>query len=204
MDAIGPASALSPSTAPRTTNSFSELGSDDFFKLLITQLTNQDPLAPTGNEELLRQISSIRDIELSTTLTHSLQSLTGQQNVASASSLLGQYVTGVPGPDGVPTSGLVVGLRFAEGGRPLLLLSNGTEMALEQVSTVQPPLAAAEAFVGLTVTGVDRRKPQQPEVVEGIVTGARLDEQREAVLELDSGASLRLRDLVGVVATTTE
>lgn len=40
-----------------------ELTSQDFLKLLVTQLTYQDPLDPMGNEELLRQISSIREIE---------------------------------------------------------------------------------------------------------------------------------------------
>ncbi len=43
---------------------FSALGSTEFFKLIITDLLNQDPLNPTDNQKLLEQISLIRDIEM--------------------------------------------------------------------------------------------------------------------------------------------
>jgi len=181
-------------------NSFEDLGSSDFLKLLLTQLTNQDPMEPTGNEELLRQISSIREIELSTTMTDSLRALAGQQHVSSTSSMIGQYVTGMPDADGVSSRGLVVGVRFGEGGKPTLLLSGGTELPLDQVSMVEPPLRAAEAFVGQTIVGVDTRDAKNPQVVEGVVTAARLDEKGEVLLELDSGGDLRLRDVVTVQA----
>ena len=148
MESISASSLLSPSTPPKASNSFDELGSQDFLKLLIAQLTNQDPMEPTGNEELLRQISSIREIELSTTLTDSLRVLTGQQHVTSAASMIGQYVSGQSGSNGEPSGGLVVGVRFADGGRPVLLLSNGVEMPLDQVSLIQPPLQVAEALIG--------------------------------------------------------
>jgi hypothetical protein len=153
-----------------------------------------------GNEELLRQISSIREIELSTTLTDSLRALTGQQNFGSASALVGQYVTSLPDENGVVERGIVVGVRFAPGGGPVLLLGNGTEMPLERVSTVEPPLRAAEALIGQAVVGVDRRDRSNPEVVEGIVTGARTDASGEVMLELDTGRDLRFRDLVSVAS----
>ena len=88
-----------------------DLRSEDFFQLLITQLTNQDPFEPTENEDLLRQISSIRDIELSTVLTNSLHLLTGQQRFSSASSLIGRHVTGLPDADGAVMRGMGVGIR---------------------------------------------------------------------------------------------
>jgi flagellar basal-body rod modification protein FlgD len=203
MESVSAASLLSPSTAPKAANSFSDMGSGEFLKLLITQLTSQDPMQPMGNEELLRQISSIREIELSTTLTESLRSLTGQQNVTAASSMIGQYVTGAPGANGQVSSGLVVGVRFADGGRPVLLLSNGVEMPLEKVSLIQPPRQAAEALVGRTVMGIDQRDPKKPQVVEGVVTAARVDDKGEAFLELDTGGELRLRDLVSVTTGAT-
>lgn len=117
MELINPTSTSFTTNQPPLPvrdNAATAMDSQDFFKLLITQLTNQDPFEPTGNDELLRQISSIRDIELSTTLTDSLRSLTGQQRFTSASTLIGQFVTGVPGPDGVVDSGLVIGIRFGD------------------------------------------------------------------------------------------
>ena len=100
MQAIGATSLLTPTAAPQNSAAFADLGSQDFLKLMLTELTNQDPLQPTDNEALLRQISSIRDIEMSTSLTDTLQKLAGQQQIGAASSVIGQFVTGVPGADG--------------------------------------------------------------------------------------------------------
>jgi flagellar basal-body rod modification protein FlgD len=200
VDAIDTSVLLEPSTGSRGSNAFADLGSEDFLRLLITQLTTQDPMEPTGNEEMLRQIASIRDIELSTALTESLSILTGQQRFTSASTLIGQYVTGVPGSDGTTPAGIVTGVRFEADGRPILRLAGGAEMSLDQVSTIEPPFRAGEALIGRSVVGVDRRDPSNPEVVEGVVASARMDEQGEVVLELDSGQLLRLRDFVSVTS----
>jgi flagellar basal-body rod modification protein FlgD len=190
--------SAAPSSPARPANGASALGSDDFFQLLITQLTNQDPLEPTGNEELLRQISSIREIELSTTLTESLRALTGQQQFGSASSLIGQYVTGLA-QDGTIRGGIVQGIRF-DGGNAVLHLSNGAELPLAQLNTIESPLSAAQALVGQRVVGISRSGTSQTELVEGVVTGATADSRGEATLELDTGESLALRDVFGVQA----
>lgn len=201
MDPISSSGALTASPSTQGSASFAALGSDDFLRLLITQLTHQDPLAPTGNEELLRQISSIRDIELSTTLTRSLQNLTGQQNFASASALIGRFVTGQGGPDGEAISGVVAGVRFDGAGRAVLQLANGAELGLDQVTAIEPPERIAETLVGQTIIGVDRRKPAEPQSLEGVVTGVRTDGAGgEVLLELDTGKDLRLRDVLGVRA----
>lgn len=199
MEAINAiSSSLSPQ--PSGSTSFGDLGSDDFLKLLIMQLRYQDPMEPVDNSEMLQQISSIRDIELSTTLTESLQRLTGQQRFASASSLIGQYVTAAAGDDGIARSGIVVGVRFTESGRPLLQLAGGDEIAMDQVSMIESPLQVAESLVGQGVVGVDSRDPSNPEVVEGVVTGVRMDEQGEVLLELDTGQDLRFRDVIGTAS----
>jgi len=200
VQAIGATNMLSPTAAPQKSAAFADLGSQDFLKLMLTELTNQDPLQPTDNEALLRQISSIRDIEMSTSLTDTLQKLAGQQQIGSASSLIGQFVTGTPGADGVVTRGLVVGVRFADGGKPVLMLSSGGQLPMEQLGSIQPPLQAAQKLIGQSVVGVDTRDPAKPKAVQGVVTGARVDEKGEALLELDSGSDLRLRDLVDVVS----
>lgn len=191
-------SAASQVRSAPTSRSAAELGSEDFFKLLITQLTNQDPLEPTGNEELLRQISSIREIELSSKLTDSLAALSGQQQFAASSSLIGRFVTGRDNGGGTVAQGMVVGVRFANDGAPILRLADGSELAIENVATIESPLAVGQTLVGRTVTGVDQRDLSDPRLIEGVVTSAILDENGEAVLELDSGESIRLRDVLSV------
>ena len=200
MDISGVTAEPASSSVVGGSRSIAALGSDDFFRLLIAQLANQDPLEPVGNEELLGQISSIREIELSATLTESLRSLTSQQGFGSASALIGRYVTGLPGPDGVVESGLVVGLRIAADGRPVLQLSGGAELSLDRFATIELTVSAGEALGGKSIVGVDRRDPADPELVEGVVTGVRVDENSEVLLELDTGEDLRLRDFVSVAA----
>jgi len=198
------AASLATSASPASSaSSMAALSSRDFLQLLVTQLTHQDPLEPMGNEELLRQISSIRDIELSTTLSDSLRNLTGQQRFASASGLIGQYVSTRPDESGTTVSGVVSGVRFASNGEAILVLSNGVETPLTQVAGIQAPVQAAETLIGQHVSGIDRRDPSDPQAVEGVVTGARVDEQGDLILELDSGDALRMRDLVGTAPEAT-
>lgn len=203
METISATSLLSsqPVSSRPAGSSIAALDSDDFLKLLITQLTNQDPLAPTGNEEMLRQISSIRDIELSTTLTETLQKMAGQQSIGSASSLMGQFVTGIPNPDGTVDRGMVVGIRFNVGGSPMLVLSNGLELSVDQIDTIEAPLHAGQALMNQNIVGVDRRDSADPQRVEGVVTSVKTNKQGEILLELDSGQDLRLTDVFGVIAT---
>lgn len=173
------------------------LGSDDFFQLLIAQLTNQDPLEPSSNQDLLNQISSIRDIELSTNLSNSLSALSGQQRFASAASLIGKYVSGDAGEDGAGAiSGLVQSVRFDADGSAILQLEDGQEIPLESVSTVMEGARAAEALIGRYLSALDRTDPNDPQVVEGVATGVSTDEAGRVMIELDSGVQVRLSDVL--------
>ncbi|EAQ82028.1 putative basal-body rod modification protein FlgD [Blastopirellula marina DSM 3645] len=65
---------------------------DQFLKLMIAELQNQDPMEPMKNSEMLEQIGQIRNItateQLSTTLTNVLDG----QNILSATTLIGGQV----------------------------------------------------------------------------------------------------------------
>lgn len=206
MEAINSTTAVSQPNGAGTTNTLGALGSEDFLKLLIVQLTNQDPFEPVGNDELLRQISSVRDIELSTAQTSSLEKLTeslgalaGRQQFESVSALIGQHVTGQPDASGAAPSGVVVGIRFADGAEPVLQLDTGAELPADKVVAVQTPLGVGEALVGLVVRGLDRRDPASVEPVEGVVASAEVEERGGVLLQLDSGESLRLRDVLSAL-----
>lgn len=197
IPAIGSSNGLT-ATSATSSNPTSALGSQDFFQLLITQLTNQDPLEPTGNEELLRQIASIREIELSSTLTESLRGLSGQQQFGSASSLIGKYVTGTDAR-GVLSGGVVSAVQFAPGGQPVLQLSNGIQIPMPQLSSIQSTADAAATLVGLRVRGIVYDGGAS-EVVDGVVTGVGSDARGEPRLELDTGERIDLRAVLEVEA----
>jgi len=202
MDIASAIASASPTTTDPTgaggNDALAGLGSRDFLSLLITQLRSQDPLDPVSNQELLSQISSIRDIEMSTTMTQSLRDLTGQQRFASASSLIGQFVTGTPGEDGVTPNGIVVGVRFLSDGQPMLQLADGGELPVSRLSSIEAPAQAAERLIGQAIVGVDRRDPSKPQVVRGVVSGVGAADSGEVMLELDTGHDLRFRDFVGL------
>jgi flagellar basal-body rod modification protein FlgD len=85
------------STAPASgySDAWNQVNLDDFVSLLVTELRNQDPLEPMKNQEILQQISQIREIESNQRLTETLASVLLGQNVATAANLLEQNIVGV-------------------------------------------------------------------------------------------------------------
>src|SRR5262245_29647322 len=93
--AVAPVSgSTTPQIVDKDKIGFNSLGSDTFLKLLITQLQNQDPTQPVGNEELLNQLSMMRNLQASVELSDSLKTMSANQQVASGAAFLGKIVTG--------------------------------------------------------------------------------------------------------------
>jgi flagellar basal-body rod modification protein FlgD len=138
------------------------MGSEDFFKLLITELQSQDPMKPTDNQQLMQELSTIRSMEQNAALNKTLQSLAAEQRFGATSSLIGHYVAGtVTDNSGNPyeIQGLVIGVRFDDGGNAILELHNGRSLpaaAVEQVTLVEnlpaDILAQLEAELGRDLT----------------------------------------------------
>ena len=87
----------SPSTAATTGKS--ALGKDDFLKLLIVQLRNQDPMDPMKGTEFATQLAQFSSVEqlsnINTSLTESIsanQVMTQSINNALASTMIGKSV----------------------------------------------------------------------------------------------------------------
>ena len=62
-------------------NGFNALSSEDFIKIIFTELANQDPFQPNDSSALLEQLNSIRSIESDTKLIDKLEDLDDVQNV---------------------------------------------------------------------------------------------------------------------------
>lgn len=78
----------------RQVDAINNLELDHFLDLMIAELQNQDPLNPLDNSQMLQQISQIREVGATDRLTETLDTLLLRQNVASATSLIGQHVEG--------------------------------------------------------------------------------------------------------------
>jgi len=100
------AAQQAPPPAANASDPFNELGIDQFLGLLIAELQNQDPLSPTENSDIVAQIGQIRTIGATDQLTNTLASLSANQELVTASSLIDQQVTGLA-DDGTEVRGIV-------------------------------------------------------------------------------------------------
>src|SRR6476659_8925141 len=66
------------------------LGKDDFMKLLMAQLKNQDPMKPMEDKEFITQLAQFSSLEATQTMTAQLEELTGAQMLVQAATLIGK------------------------------------------------------------------------------------------------------------------
>ena len=87
----------STDTALRETspNGFSSLSSEDFIRIMFTELANQDPFQPSDSSALLDQMNSIRSIESNIQLMDRLDTLVFENKLSSAASLIGKTIQGI-------------------------------------------------------------------------------------------------------------
>jgi flagellar basal-body rod modification protein FlgD len=88
---IGSTNSSSSSTAG-TNDALRGLDMDQFLKLMIAELQNQDPLNPMDNSQILEQIGQLRSIGATSQLSDTLGAVLMGQNVTTASSLIDRNV----------------------------------------------------------------------------------------------------------------
>jgi len=79
-------------------NSEDGLGRDAFLQLLLTQVSNQDPLEPLDNTEMVAQLAQFSALEQMSNVASGVETLSGnidQLNFINASNLLGKEITGL-------------------------------------------------------------------------------------------------------------
>lgn len=143
------ATAIAEPAISQSRPAIERIKSEDFFRLLIAELQQQDPFEPTKTSDMIGSVSRIRDMEQSQQLVATLAQLTRQQRTAGAGDLLGKYVEAVRlGADGTPAliAGVVTGVRFATDGTAVLELDTGQTVRasdVRRISTVDGAHAAA-------------------------------------------------------------
>jgi len=181
-------------------NAFAELSSEEFVKIMVEELSNQDPFEPNDSAALLEQIGSIRGIEAQNKLETSLESLVLQSSVSQAGGLIGKSVQGLNTNNDV-VSGVVTSLTI-ENGKPVLKLDSGASLGFERLTDVGNLTDADTLIVqqllnnlaildssnltGKLVAGVDG----SGNAIEGVVTSVQLEEDGSITLELDTGQSM--------------
>ncbi|MDR0764219.1 MAG: flagellar hook assembly protein FlgD [Synergistaceae bacterium] len=112
-------------SAKKTTGD-SSLDKEDFLKLLVAQLTHQDPTNPMQDTEFVSQLATYSGLEQQMNMNKNLETLIASQNAntaASAMSLIGSIV-GFTDDDGMLQTGQVAFLDIVNGEVNLVLTDN--------------------------------------------------------------------------------
>ena len=130
-----PAAASSGSGAGTTAGT---AGTDTFLKLLVAQLSNQDPMQPMDNQSFITELAQFNSVEQMINLNQSVQAQAGAQQAAQGVAMLGKTITySVPGiGQASPTTGqgIVTAVNLANG--QVQLQVNNKAVPLSQVTAV--------------------------------------------------------------------
>jgi flagellar basal-body rod modification protein FlgD len=118
------------------------LDMEQFLKLLIAEMQNQDPLNPMENSEMLQQISQIRSVGATDKLTGTLDAVLLGQNLSNGSSLIGKKVKGLD-DDAKPIEGIVDRVTVAGGVTKVHI--GDKSMGLKNVGEILPAPADTAA-----------------------------------------------------------
>ena len=69
-----------------------ELGKDDFLKLLLAQLSNQDPTSPMENTQFIAQMAQFSSLEQMTNMSNEFTKLATMLNSSEAVTVIGKTV----------------------------------------------------------------------------------------------------------------
>ncbi len=147
MDAVSSlGGGAAAQAAPNTPNAFSDLTSEEFVKIMFTELSNQDPLKPNDSSALLEQMANLRSIQSDLELGKRLDALTTRNELAAAGGLIGKLVSGLT-ESGERIIGAVRSVSRTKDG-PVLNLDNGARVAFSRVDEMAEPAPAGDAGGG--------------------------------------------------------
>lgn len=133
IDAIN----ASASGSSAGTSAFSALSSEDFTKIILQELSRQDPLEPSDTSTLIQQLSGLRSIQSDMDLGDKLQDLVRQNEFASATTLLGTRVTG-RSIDNIEVEGIVKSVVRSSYGA-VVTLQDSTRMLVSDIDQIVRP-----------------------------------------------------------------
>ena len=128
-------SAISaPQNSASTNLQASSLGLQDFLKVLLTQLSYQDPLKPMDNQEFMAQIAQFTSVEQTQQLNTKIETLINTQAALQSVGLIGRTV------DATTESGTLTGMVTAlslQGSSPSLSVKTASGAVIDGISISQ-------------------------------------------------------------------
>jgi len=133
MTTVSAPSAANAPDANKAAAKSNTLNYNDFLKLMIAQLKNQDPLNPTNSTEYMSQIAQFSSVEQGINTNAKLDQLLVNSNISQASTMIGLAVKGTDG-----TVGVIASVRIDSSGSTAIL-TNGKEVPITAGVTIGYP-----------------------------------------------------------------
>ena len=124
------------------------LNQQDFLKLLVAQMSAQDPLNPTTDTQFIAQMAQFTSLEQTTAMQTELSKMRGDQEFVQANGMIGRSVVVQTGQD-TTTLGVVTGVQMVSGSPKLIVndqaydLSSVLSVTASDPSATQPVVQTA-------------------------------------------------------------
>jgi flagellar basal-body rod modification protein FlgD len=139
--AVASTTAFTPATTS-TTAANQTMDSDMFMKLLVTQLTNQDPSSPMDSNQMITQTTQLATMEKLTSLSDTSTESFSLQMRNAAAELMGKNVSYVA-KDGTTATGTATSVSYVSGVPQVTI--GGVVVALDSVSGVTSAATSTES-----------------------------------------------------------
>jgi flagellar basal-body rod modification protein FlgD len=139
--AIQPTTSATTATTTDTTKKADAagnqiLGKDDFLKLMVAQMKNQDPMNPADDKDNIAQMAQFSSLEQITNLASATQELATRMSLTQNVGLLGHDVTYTKA-DGTAGTGKVDGLDLTADGSATLSVAGQAGIDPATVTSVR-------------------------------------------------------------------
>ncbi|GAA0331844.1 hypothetical protein GCM10008967_23080 [Bacillus carboniphilus] len=157
------------------------LGKDEFLKILMAQLQNQDPLNPMQDKEFIAQMASFSSLEQMMNMSNSFQKLALSQqeaNLINYQQLLGKQVSWQQtvgegeSLEILEGTGHINGIEFVEG-QILFSLDNGSTISPGELTEINQfkgsqTIVDASHMIGLSVTWMNQAGEEVTSTVQAV------------------------------------
>ncbi|MDQ0217071.1 flagellar hook assembly protein FlgD [Peribacillus cavernae] len=214
MNTIDSSLLLSGSQEKQRKTGSDVLGKDDFLKILMTQLQNQDPSSPMEDKDFIAQMATFSTLEQITNMGKSIDKfvqMEQQNKLISYNQFVGKDVTWhkvIPGedPNAQPAvengTGLITSIQF-KNDSVYLILEDGTTLEPGNISQVNQPgtsnsLITASELIGKTVTWSNNDNQEASAAVKSVQM-----KDGKTQFELDDGHASKIsaNQIIKIAAT---
>lgn len=123
-----------PSASNSSAANPNSLGRDDFLKILMSQMRNQNPMEPLKDTEFVAQLAQFSQLDGIEKLNSNFSQLLLLQGMSQGTELIGKTVTFTPSAGSASRQGTVDSVQILSGSVQLMI--DGSAVALTRVSGI--------------------------------------------------------------------